>query len=82
MAFDDIIAEIARLIRDMENRPENRHELYLALRVKLGEIRAMGMPVPDDLVQFEKELEAEFTAERHGPSTSAQPRPHRKTHRP
>ncbi len=53
MVFDDLTPEIARLISEIENR----HELYLKLRGKLNEIRAMGMPVPDDLVRFERELE-------------------------
>ena len=79
MAFDDIMAEIARLVREMEKQPEDKHELYLELRGKLSEIRAIGMPVPDDLVRFEKELEAEFAADRKG--RSAPPRPSSKTPR-
>lgn len=84
MAFDEIIAEISRLIREMGSRPGDRHELYLELRGKLSEIRAMGMPIPDDLVRFESELEAEFTADRskRPAPEPAQPRRHRKPHRP
>jgi phage-related holin len=48
----------------MENQPEDRHELYLQVREKLNEMRAFGMPVPEDLVRLEEELEAEFTAEK------------------
>jgi hypothetical protein len=47
----------------MENQPEDRHELYLQIREKLNEMRAFGLPLPDDLVRLEKELEAEFKAE-------------------
>ena len=32
-------------------------------RQKLAELRAYGMPAPDDLVQFERDLEAEFAAD-------------------
>lgn len=60
MAFDALKTEIARLVRDLESQPENRHELYLELRGKLNELRAMGMPLPDDLLRVERELEAEF----------------------
>lgn len=81
MPFDDIMAEIERLMGDMEKRPEDRHELYIELRGKLNEIRAMGMPVPEDLARFERELEAEFAADRKGRSTPAPRRRPRKSHR-
>ncbi|MGD8355261.1 MAG: hypothetical protein PVJ46_03365 [Methyloceanibacter sp.] len=64
MAFEDLKAEIALLLNQMENQPEDRHELYLQVREKLNEMRAFGMPVPEDLVRLEEELEAEFTAEK------------------
>jgi hypothetical protein len=62
MAFDDLKAELALLINQMENQPEDRHELYLQVREKLNEMRAFGMPLPQDLVDLEKNLEAEFAA--------------------
>src|SRR5262245_28943117 len=63
MAFEDLKAEIALLFSQMENQPEDRHELYLQIREKLNEMRAFGLPLPEDLVRLEKELEAEFKAE-------------------
>ena len=62
MAFDDLKAELALLINQMENQPEDRHELDLQVREKLNEMRAFGMPLPDDLVRMEKDLEKEFAA--------------------
>jgi hypothetical protein len=62
MAFEDVKAGIGLLIGEMVKRPEDRHELYFELREKFKELRAMGMPVPDDLARFEVELEAEFAA--------------------
>ena len=62
MAFDDLKAELALLINHMENQPEDRHELYLQVREKLNEMRAFGLPLPDDLVRMEKDLEKEFAA--------------------
>ncbi len=64
MALDEIEAEISLLVTQMENQPEDRRELYLMLREKLNELRAFGMPVPDDLLKMERDLEAEFAAER------------------
>ena len=61
--LEDLKAEIALLFSQMENQPEDRHELYLQIREKLNEMRAFGLPLPDDLVRLEKELEAEFKAE-------------------
>jgi hypothetical protein len=48
----------------MQNEPHDRHELYLLIRQKLNEIKAYGMPLPEDLVLFEKRLEAEFDQDR------------------
>src|SRR5680860_383752 len=63
MAFEDLKAEIALLLNQMENQPQDRHELYLQIRERLNEMLAFGMPLPEDLVRLEKELEAEFRAE-------------------
>jgi hypothetical protein len=60
MAFDDLKAELALLINQMENQPEDPHELYLQIREKLNEMRAFGMPLPEDLVAFERDLERRF----------------------
>ncbi|MDX2317365.1 MAG: hypothetical protein QNK17_03000 [Hyphomicrobiaceae bacterium] len=63
MAFEDLKAELALLVNQMENLPEDRHELYLQIRERLNEMRAFGMPLPADLVEFEEKLEALFKAE-------------------
>jgi hypothetical protein len=63
MAFEDVKAELGILLTQMQNEPEDRHELYLQLMEKLNELKAFGMPLPTDLVELEKALEAEFTAE-------------------
>lgn len=60
MALDAIQAEISLLMTRMENQPEDRHELHLVLIEKLNELRAFGMPVPQDLLDLEAALEAEF----------------------
>ena len=63
MAFEDLQAELSLLLNQMESQPENPHELYLQIREKLNEMRAFGMPLPEDLVRLERELEAQFRAE-------------------
>jgi hypothetical protein len=63
MAFEDKEAELGLLLGKMQAAPHDVHELYQQIRQKLAELRAYGMPLPDDLVEFERDLEAEFTAE-------------------
>lgn len=63
MAFDAIKAEISLLLTEMQNEPADRYELYLQLMEKLSALRAYGMPLPEDLIKMETELEAEFASE-------------------
>jgi len=63
MAFDDLEAELALLINQMETPPEDPHELYLRIYEKLNEFKVLGLPLPDDLVRVEKELETYFAAQ-------------------
>jgi hypothetical protein len=63
MAFEAIKSQIETLLERMENQPEDKHELYLQLHEKLNEWRATGQPVPEDLLELEQALEAEFADE-------------------
>ena len=66
MAFEALQSELGLLMTRMQNEPEDRHELYLVIRQKLNEMKAFGMPLPDDLVRFEQQLEAEFAEDKAG----------------
>jgi hypothetical protein len=46
----------------MVEQPEDVHELHERIREELNELRAMGMPLPDDLVALEKRLDDGFYA--------------------
>jgi hypothetical protein len=59
MAFEQLKAEIAMLVQQMEDEPEDIHELHARIRSKLAEIKAMGMPLPDDLISLERRLDRE-----------------------
>ena len=63
-AFEDKKAELGLLLTRKQNEPEDLPELYEQIRLKLNEMKASGMPLPADLVQFEQDLEAEFAAEK------------------
>ncbi len=73
MSFEDIQAEVSLLMTQMQNEPHDRHEVYNQLMEKIGELRAFGLPIPEDLQRFEAALEAEFAQElrdkHHPPKT-------------
>ena len=60
MAFDDIEAELGILLGELNEGTGDRQELYEMLREKLNEMRAYGMPIPEDLAKLEKDLETEL----------------------
>lgn len=63
MAFEDKEAELGLLLTRMQTETQDRHELHELIRQKLNEMKAYGMPLPEDLVQLEEDLEADLTAE-------------------
>ena len=63
MAFEALKAEVGLLLTQMQNEPEDRHELYFQIMERLNKMKAFGMPLPEDLVRLEAALEAEFAAE-------------------
>jgi hypothetical protein len=60
MALEELKAQISLLFEEMVNQPEDEHEVLEQLREKFNELRAMGMPLPDDLVALEKQLAERF----------------------
>jgi hypothetical protein len=64
MAFETVRAEIDMLLAALQDAPQDRHELYLRIMQKLNELKAYGMPLPEDLVELEHQLEREFAADR------------------
>ena len=63
MAFEQIQAQIALLVEEMVNQPEDVHEVHEQIREKLNEMRALGMPLPDDLVALERRMDGDFLKE-------------------
>ncbi|MER9850136.1 hypothetical protein NKJ55_22945 [Mesorhizobium sp. M0106] len=62
MALESFKAQIGLLLEEMINQPEDQHEVQEQLREKLQEMRAMGLPLPADLVALEKRLDDDFYA--------------------
>ena len=65
MDRDEIEAAVSLLLDDMEGEWGDRHEIFLRIQQTLDQMRAMGMPLPDDLVRLEEELAAEFVADKN-----------------
>ncbi len=57
MAFETLRAQIAMLMDEIAGEPADPHVLQEQLREKFAELRAMGLPLPDDLVELERSLE-------------------------
>ena len=60
MALEEIKARISLLLEEMVNQPEDEHQVREQLREKFNELRALGMPLPADLVALEKQLDERF----------------------
>lgn len=63
MALEELKAQISLLIDQMVDQPEDAHEIQERIRETLNEMRAMGMPLPVDLVELEKKLDEGFNTE-------------------
>lgn len=62
MAFEDFRVALALLLDEIAKEPDNKHELQETLREKLTEMQAMGLPLPEDLVELEDYLEGDLEA--------------------
>jgi len=62
MAFEAIKAEIRALLEQSIEEPEDAHEMHQQLLERLNQMRATGMPLPDDLVELERQLDASYDA--------------------
>ena len=60
MAFEQLKAQIGLLLGEMNDQPEDLHELYQQVHQELNQMRATGMGLPADLVELEQRLLAEF----------------------
>ena len=72
MSFEDKKAELGVLFTRMQNEPEDWGEVYQQIRFKLNELKAYGMPLAQDLVELERDLEAEFAAEKEAAERRSQ----------
>nr|WP_319251887.1 hypothetical protein [uncultured Celeribacter sp.] len=57
MAFEALKVQVYMILDEIAARPADRHILQEELREKLSELKALGLPLPEDLVTLEAELE-------------------------
>ena len=57
MAFERLKTEIGILLTEMQNEPKDEHELALLIHAKLQELKAFGLPLPEDLVELDLALQ-------------------------
>ena len=60
MALEELQAQINLLVSQINNQPEDVHEIYELLHQKLNELRSTGQPLPKDLAELEKRMLEEF----------------------
>lgn len=59
----DFNAELNRLMTDSQGSLGDAHEIHMRLKQVIATMRAEGMPVPQDFIKMEADLDAEFLAE-------------------
>lgn len=62
----ELEAAVSLLIDEMEGDQGDRHEIWQRVHTILEQLRATGMPAPDDLKRLAAALEAEFSEETAG----------------
>lgn len=60
MALEELQTQISLLVSQINNQPEDVHELYELLHQKLNELRSTGQPLPKDLAELERRMLEEF----------------------
>lgn len=66
MPFESLKARISMLLEQMIHQPEDVHELQETLREELAELKASGLPLPQDLVDLEQQLEDQLNLPNKG----------------
>ena len=63
MEKQDLEIMASEVLQQFESGEAERQEIHERLRQTLDQMRAFGMPLPEDLVTLEQELAAEFIQE-------------------
>ncbi len=56
MDLTELVAAINLLAEQLDHKPDDLHEVHFKVQEMIRELKATGMPVPDDLVEFDRDL--------------------------
>lgn len=56
MDTTELLATINLLAEQLDHKPDDLHEVHFKVQEIIRELRATGMPVPEDLLEFDREL--------------------------
>ena len=56
----ELVASINLLVQQMEHAPDDEHEIHLKLHGLLNELKALGMPIPEDLVELDRAMDRQI----------------------
>ena len=60
MPFENLKASIYLLLEEMTEQPEDLHQIQEQLREKIAEFRTLGLPVPEDFIQAERDMRTDL----------------------
>jgi hypothetical protein len=63
MDAEQLRAALSLLLDEMEGEIEDPHEVYLRLTMLINQMRALNMPIPEDLAEMERDMSQEFAEE-------------------
>ena len=52
----ELLAALNLLAQQLDHAPDDLHEVHFKVKEMIAELRATGMAVPDDLLEFDREL--------------------------
>jgi hypothetical protein len=56
MDTTELLATINLLAEQLDHKPDDLHEVHFKVQEIIRELRATGMPVPEDLLEFDRDL--------------------------
>jgi hypothetical protein len=56
MDTTELLATINLLAEQLDHKPDDLHEVHFKVQEMMRELRATGMPVPEDIAAFDREL--------------------------
>ncbi|MBK5934180.1 hypothetical protein C8N32_11744 [Rhodovulum imhoffii] len=57
MTVENFRAGIDRLLREVEERPADRHALWDRIHEKIAQYQSLGQPLPEDIARLYAELD-------------------------